>query len=913
MKKLIILIMILGIFLFLQAYENEYIKDIVIDENGRTLIGVIFPGQPPENYRAPIVELPDSNSENANVLYNTPAFNWSYGCSATAAAMIAGYYDRTGYHNIYTGTTNNGIIPMDNSCWPDDIITGQLRHQCPLSATRMGLDGRESFGHVDDYWHHYGSQQDPYFGNWEEHGYGECTADFMGTNQYHNSENVDAGTHFYFDYSGLPVYDYTGGAPEIIDGCHGFREFFESRGYNLQTNGNFSQVIYGYQGIIEGFTYDNFKAEIDAGRPVIIQITGHSMVNFGYDDSDEELVYIHDTWDSDNHTMIWGGTYGSFNSEHFAVSVFRLEELPTGTLYGQITDADTLLPIENAIITVGAFQCNSDADGYYVFADISFGDYDIFAAHPDHETSDTLSITIYEGTITTQDFSLNEAIPDLTILSPNGGEFLVMGESAIIRWETNVCEIIAIEFSNNAGTSWNPLVIGTSGFDEYYDWEITTSNSDQCLIKIYDISNPDIFDISDAVFSVGVLNIIGGPYACDDNSILLLHFESDLFNQSVQTDDAEVYSGNFSFQQNSIPGLGKCVQFDQDQSFSYLGVPDNDNLDLTGDWTIETWFMPTEYTTLPYLIKKMGTYDENYCNYAMRLQSTGNNQIYCFYYSNNTQNSIFEITPELNEWYHIAFIRDTSHAQLSIIIHDENRELISSTSISDNINTPLTTTKDLLLGLNYCGYLDEVRISNVVRNFIYILEADFSAEPVSGSIPLTVNFIDQSQGNITDWQWDFDNDGMWDSSEQNPTFIYEEPGVYSVSLLVSDASGTDIETKTDYILVEETGTDKIISHQTYLQQNYPNPFNPSTTISFNISRKDVERIPTFDGNVEIIIYNIKGRKIKTFSISQSEISNPNCVIWDGKDDVGKSISSGVYLYKLKAGEFTQTKKMLFIK
>jgi hypothetical protein len=78
--------------------------------------------------------MPDASpSPTAVLLSNVPAFSWSFGCSATAAAMMAGYYDRTGYYNMYAGPTQGGLMPMDNSSWPDVTINGELRSQCPLS------------------------------------------------------------------------------------------------------------------------------------------------------------------------------------------------------------------------------------------------------------------------------------------------------------------------------------------------------------------------------------------------------------------------------------------------------------------------------------------------------------------------------------------------------------------------------------------------------------------------------------------------------------------------------------------------------------------------------------------------------------------------------------------------------------
>ncbi len=89
-----------------------------------------------------------------------------------------------------------------------------------------------------------------------------------------------------------------------------------------------------------------------------------------------------------------------------------------------------------------------------------------------------------------------------------------------------------------------------------------------------------------------------------------------------------------------------------------------------------------------------------------------------------------------------------------------------------------------------------------------------------------------------------------------------------------------------------------------LQQNYPNPFNPSTSISFALEE---------DSNVELIIYNVKGEKVKTIFNDHIFADQINSVIWDGKDTNGKPVSSGVYLYKLITDTKEYTNKMLMVK
>ena len=275
---------------------------------------ILVDGRPPEIIRAPAVSLPEPHiAAGINVLQNVPAFDWSYGCSATAAAMMMGYYDNNGYTNMYSGPVNDGVCPHNNSVWGSG--------ECPLSATHQGVDGLSVRGHVDDYWISYGSgSPDPYVTDSSaQQTWGNCTADFMGTNQ-DKFGNTDGATWFWFYSDGAPLYDYYPGMGEH-DGCYGMRRFVESRGYIVLEN--FNQYIYGYNNNTDGFTFDDYMAEIDAGRPVIIQVKEHSMLGFGYDnETGNQAIYLHDTWDHANHNLTWGGNYGGLT--HYAVTVMRL-------------------------------------------------------------------------------------------------------------------------------------------------------------------------------------------------------------------------------------------------------------------------------------------------------------------------------------------------------------------------------------------------------------------------------------------------------------------------------------------------------------------------------------------------------------------------------------------------------------
>jgi hypothetical protein len=99
-------------------------------------------------------------------------------------------------------------------------------------------------------------------------------------------------------------------------------------------------------------------------------------------------------------------------------------------------------------------------------------------------------------------------------------------------------------------------------------------------------------------------------------------------------------------------------------------------------------------------------------------------------------------------------------------------------------------------------------------------------------------------------------------------------------------------------------TDVELPTEFTLGQNYPNPFNPTTTISFSLPK---EAPVTFE------IYNMLGVRIRTLMAGQTKSAGFYSVAWDGRDDAGVSMSSGVYLYRISAGSFLASKKMTLLK
>ena len=144
----------------------------------------------------------------------------------------------------------------------------------------------------------------------------------------------------------------------------------------------------------------------------------------------------------------------------------------------------------------------------------------------------------------------------------------------------------------------------------------------------------------------------------------------------------------------------------------------------------------------------------------------------------------------------------------------------------------------------------------------------------------------------------------------------------------------DLDLGTIYLtpITNETDAATIIN-KTSLIANYPNPFNPETTITFTIGspqsmRRDIPNSPpsvrgdtggSYSSNIDnrgvhvrIDIYNIKGQKVKSL-IDRNMTAGTHSIVWNGADDYGNEVGSGIYYYQMKTEDYTSTRKMVMLK
>jgi uncharacterized delta-60 repeat protein len=163
-----------------------------------------------------------------------------------------------------------------------------------------------------------------------------------------------------------------------------------------------------------------------------------------------------------------------------------------------------------------------------------------------------------------------------------------------------------------------------------------------------------------------------------------------------------------------------------------------------------------------------------------------------------------------------------------------------------------------------------------------------------------------------DTAWVARYDGLADSTDSACAIAVDDSGnVYVTGSSIGNGTSEDCATikyfQSPSAVEDETESSRKPS-EFALSQNYPNPFNPATTIKFKVkgSRFKVP-VPT-----TLKIYDILGQKVRTL-VDESKFTGDYTVQWDGKNDKGEQLASGVYFYQLKAGEYTYSKKMVLLK
>ena len=120
---------------------------------------------------------------------------------------------------------------------------------------------------------------------------------------------------------------------------------------------------------------------------------------------------------------------------------------------------------------------------------------------------------------------------------------------------------------------------------------------------------------------------------------------------------------------------------------------------------------------------------------------------------------------------------------------------------------------------------------------------------------------------------------------------------------VSESVLVGLDGAIDMLNHAEIGDLKPLPDRFSLEQNMPNPFNPSTTIGYQLPEAGV---------VRLAIYNLIGQEVRVL-VNERRNAGSFTATWDGADALGRRVASGIYLYRIQAGSFSATKRMLLLK
>ena len=186
------------------------------------------------------------------------------------------------------------------------------------------------------------------------------------------------------------------------------------------------------------------------------------------------------------------------------------------------------------------------------------------------------------------------------------------------------------------------------------------------------------------------------------------------------------------------------------------------------------------------------------------------------------------------------------------------------------------------IGLKYHFGPDGLQFNNTVTIRIPFTQEDLALAGVKNPLELEIYYYHTSTG---EWV-------QLEIIDENDQYIYVQVDQFCY-LNIAKSGVTGVNQNQQQIVPEDN----------LLEQNYPNPFNPETHISFQVPAPN---------NIQIEIYNSAGQKIRTLVDETMSIGRYD-VIWDGRDDYGQTVSSGMYFYAMRSEGFKQIRRMVFTK
>jgi hypothetical protein len=497
-------------------------------------------------------------------------------------------------------------------------------------------------------------------------------------------------------------------------------------------------------------------------------------------------------------------------------------------------------------------------------------------------------------------------VPTIKVVAPNGGENWKGGSKQLIKWTSSDINNLKFDFTTNNGLTWNTISDTITASLGQFEWTLPLLTSSQCKIKLSDALHIDIIDSSDNSFSI--------------------------YRQFV-----EVTSPNGG--ETWIVGNTKRISW----TSAYVNnikieISTNDGI----FWSLIKNSQPASSLYFDWLVTNMQS-----TNCKIRITAIEDSTV------NDECNNVFSIVaippsltlsihqnPALSMYSDIVVVSDSLLQSYPILKITSPRDsiqfgMLPIANTNRAFTAPFKFDTSGLFGI-YAKIIsrmgvekDTLRLFNVMLakpGFLNKLKSIDNLATLTiqtGSIDETTCFIADEEKQKDDNIYVFGPDKNYISplmleinydSKQFPDpsklFIYQlEDGNWNA--LRSQVFNHQNKVRS---YASKLGKFKIVFDANFqgsnlvpvvfnLSQNYPNPFNPSTKINYDLAE---------DGYMSLIIYNILGEKVKTL-ISGYQLAGSYQTVWDGKNEFGIELSSGVYLIRCNANNFVSVKKMMLLR
>jgi hypothetical protein len=517
------------------------------------------------------------------------------------------------------------------------------------------------------------------------------------------------------------------------------------------------------------------------------------------------------------------------------------------------------------------------------------------------------------------DFTIRECQPPtVTVITPNGGEIWCIGSSHDITWSATDDDSvtgIALYYSTDGGSGWIPIDEDEPN-DGLYPWIIPNAPSTRCRVKVIALDETGSAgeDTSDADFTiqdcqaptVDVTSPVGGESWCigsshdilwsasDDVGVtkIALYYSTDGGSSWVPVDEDEPNDGVYPWIIPNDPSSDCRVKVKAYDAANNIAEDSSDS-----SFTIGNCQSPVVSVLAP-------NGGEDWCigeSYQILWSASDDVAVtnIALYYSTDGGSSWITIDEdEPNDGVYPWTMPNTpsTRCRVRVIAYDDADSTGEDISDSDftirDCEPPTVSVIDPDGGEEWCVGSGHDILWSASDNLgaTKIVSLYYSTDAGASWIP-----IDENELNDSVYYWIIPDTPS--SQCRVKVKAYDEAGNV----------GEDISNE-DFTICQSNDVDDWTDNPNAppcfaLLQNHPNPFNPGCRMPYSLATGCL---------VKLEIYNMRGQRVKTL-VEEYQTAGRKVVHWDGTDDHGRSVPTGLYLYRLRAGEFTDSKKMVILK